>query len=109
MNARNGASKWRGRGYWALATGLLPLVNPLLSLLVAAGLNIAWLGAVFLLVLANALVLWLAARAIWSVEDGRHWRVVVGALLAPALSVPLAIAELVIYLDTACPDEGCFN
>jgi hypothetical protein len=108
MNARGGASKWRGRAYWALV-GLLPIVNPLLSLLVAAGLNIVWGGAVLLLVVANALVLWLAASATWSVEGGRYWRFVVGLLLAASLSVPLAFAELILYLENACPDGGCFN
>src|SRR4051812_42530254 len=103
------ASKWRGRAYWALAAGLLPLVNPLLSVIIAAGLNAEWLGAVFLLVVANGLLLWLVARATWSVDAGRLWRVAVGFALAVSLSVPLAIAELVIYLNAVCPDEGCFN
>jgi len=102
-------SKWRVRGYWTFAALLLPIANPPLFLIAASLVPVPWPGAGLLVAGLNWLLLWPAAAFAWPSGEKRRGRVAWGLAAAALLSFPVGFAELVIYLDAACPDAGCFN
>jgi uncharacterized membrane protein YhhN len=106
-----GSIEWRKWGYWVVACGLLPLLNPialaLISLRVDNG-GPSWVPTAIGIALANLLVLWLAASVTWK-RDGRPWWVAMGLLLSVTLSIPYGFGELLLFLDLACPPDGCLE
>jgi hypothetical protein len=102
-------SRWPARGYWTFAGLVLPLVNPLLLLLATISLPFHLPGAVVLVTGLNWLLLWKAAALAWPSGEGRRGRVAWGLAVAAAMSFLAAVAEVVIYLNVACPDAGCFS
>jgi hypothetical protein len=105
-------SVWRARGYWALATVLLPLVNPVLywyALFLGDSDGFEGLPVLFLLALGNAALLRMIAGRLWRKPEMRRWRVALGVGLALALSVVYGIGELYALLVITCPESGCFN
>ena len=104
--------EWRARAYWALATVVFPLLNPIALSVVAIGADTegpSWLLVAACIALVNVLLLWLVASRLWKVGDGRRWRVALGLVAAIALSVPAAYGELLLVLDIACPENGCLS
>lgn len=105
------SSRRRALLYWWTAGLLLPILNPLavLALLLwGEDEELEFLPAAALVALISAVLLWLIARGAWRGQS-LAWRVALGLVAVVALSVAAGFAELVIYFDAACPDEGCFN
>jgi cation transport ATPase len=105
-------STWRARAYWALATVLLPLVNPVAF---AFGLNLGnddgqpWIPVVLLIAVVNAALLRLAGGRLWKRPETRRWRVALAVGLAIALSVVYGALELYALIWISCHHGGCFN
>jgi uncharacterized membrane protein YhhN len=107
----SGSSEWRKRGYWVLACGLLPLLNPIALAVVTIASDTngpPWVLVAICIALVNLLLLWLAASVTWK-RDGRPWWVALALLLSVTLSVPYGFGELLLFLDITCPESGCFN
>jgi hypothetical protein len=107
----NDVGKWRARGYWALACGLLPLLNPIALAVISLGTDNggpSWIPTAIGIALVNGLVLGLVATAIWKRAEAIRWRVATGLVLAVALSVAYGFGELLLVLDVACK-PGCLE
>jgi hypothetical protein len=105
-------SVWRARGYWALATVVLPLVNPVV---LAFALNLGddngrpWIPIVLLICVGNAVPLRLLGGRLWKKPEMRRWRVALAVGLAIALSVVYGALELYAVIWIGCHNGGCFN
>ncbi|MEA2465920.1 MAG: hypothetical protein QOJ57_46 [Thermoleophilaceae bacterium] len=103
---------WRARGYWGLACGLLPLLNPVALAVISISADNAgpsWVVVAVLIALVNLLLLWAVGSRIWKRPDALRWRVALALVLAVALSIPFGFGELLLFLDLTCPDSGCFS
>lgn len=100
--------KW---AYWLLACVLLPLLNPIALAVITVASDASgppWVLIAICIALVNLLVLWLAAAVTWK-RGGRPWWVAMALLLAVTLSIPFGFGELLLFLEIACPDSGCFD
>jgi cation transport ATPase len=109
----NEVSVWRARGYWALATVLLPLVNPPLVVYPVVFSDqegfAPWVPVILLAVAANWALLRFVAGRLWRRPEMRRWRVATGVGLAFVLSFAYGFAELYALLVISCPESGCFD
>jgi hypothetical protein len=108
----NDVGKWRARGYWVVACGLLPLLNPIALALISLDADNggpSWVVTAICIAVVNGLLLALVAVAIWKRPEAVRWRVATGLVLAVALSVPYGFGELLLILDIACPAHGCLE
>jgi predicted permease len=110
MSAAAGAH-WSGRGYWVLACGLLPLLNPIALAVISIATDTdgpPWPVIAVVIALVNLLLLWLAGSRIWKRPEDQRWRIALALVLAVVLSLPYGFGELLLFLDLACREQ-CFS